>query len=174
MAKFFINPKLSDKGKRFLVGILKPLLKQNKLVEVRNKLNSFRGDYKDVQEFLLAHLGEETYFTNASTITKAEFFNLPTIEKIIIPKGIKKIEEGAFAMCKCLEYVFISNTVENIEKDAFANCKMLSAVEIEDGKTNSLYIDEDAFDYSNCKVYVDRNRLNFEPKGVLKQQLRYK
>ena len=172
MAKFFIEPKLSDKGKRFLVGILKPLLKQNNLVEVRNKL--FLGDYKDVQEFLLAHLGEETYFTDANTITETEFFNLPTIEKIIIPKGIKKIEQGAFAMCKCLEYVFISNTVENIEKDAFANCKMLSAVEIEDGKTNSLYIDEDAFDYSNCKVYVDKNRLNFEPEGVLKQQLRYK
>ncbi len=175
MAKFFIDPKLSDKGKEFLLTTLKPLLKQNNMLGVRTKLSNFQNEYQDVKAFLLHNLGEELYFKNSNEIFKAEFFHITSLEKIIIPEGIKRIDAGAFGLCKSLEYVFIPASVEVIEEDAFRGCNKLNSVEIEDGKKSSLYIADTAFvDNHTCKVYVNGDRLNFEPKGLLKYQIKYK
>lgn len=174
MAKFFITPKLSYDGKNFLLNTLKPLLKRNNLVEVRKKIDNTYDDHKNVQVFLLSNLGEDTYFQGSDRIFRGEFFRLSLLEKIVIPEGIVRIEDGAFGLCTGLEYVFIPKSVKVIGKDAFRGCKMLSAVEIEDGQNNSLYISDDAFDGSKCKVYVKKDRLNFEPGELLKPHIQYR
>ena len=52
------------------------------------------------------------------------------IKKIVIPKGVKKIGNDAFAYCTSLTSVEIPESVESIDNDAFFDCASLTSIEI--------------------------------------------
>lgn len=51
-------------------------------------------------------------------------------KKIVIPKTVIIIDDGAFCGCKSLKTVEIPNGLETIEDYAFAGCKSLEEVTI--------------------------------------------
>ena len=53
--------------------------------------------------------------------------------KIIIPEGVKTIEQGAFNNCAALPSVSIPGSVTSLEKVAFNGCTGLKSLRLEDG-----------------------------------------
>lgn len=83
-------------------------------------------DFKIVDGKLLAYLGNE--------------------ENVIIPDGIKSIEDGAFENNNTVTCVTIPKTVKKIGKDAFSRCNSLKKVVFSEGLTT---IGNGSFSY--CK-----------------------
>lgn len=52
------------------------------------------------------------------------------VTKIVLPNGLKNIEENAFAYCTSLEEIVIPDTVEYIGDNAFLGCSSLKSIEI--------------------------------------------
>ena len=70
------------------------------------------------------------------TIGPRVFYNSSTIRKVIIPEGVKAIEEGAFTGCSALETVVLPNSLESLPKSTtslpinpFADCPELQSFE---------------------------------------------
>ena len=61
------------------------------------------------------------------------FQNYESIRAISLPRGVKKIEEGAFAECRALFAISIPPTVDFIEYRAFENCHNLVTVHFPSG-----------------------------------------
>lgn len=68
------------------------------------------------------------------------FLNTPDV--LILPSGIKEIDECAFADCKNLYSIFIPATVQYIGRFAFSGCKQLSNAVI---MGDCVRVDKDAF-----------------------------
>ena len=56
------------------------------------------------------------------------------IKKIVIPKSVKSIGDGAFANCKSLQSIEIPDSVKSIGDEAFYNCTSLQRLVFK-GKT---------------------------------------
>ena len=60
------------------------------------------------------------------------FINCTYLEKVTLPKGLKKIRRGAFRNCTSLKTINIPNGVTEIGTGAFRNCKSLEYITIPD------------------------------------------
>lgn len=124
MIKFNKEPKLNDKEKKYVIKRLKPLLKQNKTMEVRDMLfedsNHILSDdeYDSIAYFLLYHL-QDDYFRDSDEIFWNEFMNMQGILSISIPNWITRIDGSAFSGCENLKDVTIPNSVTKIDMEAF-------------------------------------------------------
>lgn len=58
------------------------------------------------------------------------FFGCSTLKTIVLPKSIKAIGTGAFAMCVALNKIIIPKTVTAISDKAFLQCINLKSIEI--------------------------------------------
>ena len=75
---------------------------------------------------LILACSNSTFSTKISSIGSYAFVNTPDL--LILPSGIKRIEDYAFADCHDLCQIFIPKTVTHIGKLAFAGCKQLSNI----------------------------------------------
>lgn len=71
---------------------------------------------------------------------------------VIIPDGVKLIDNGAFERSKVLESIVIPSSVEKIGSSAFYGCRKLSLVKISNFETD---IHNGAFE--SCPKLVDKN-----------------
>jgi len=71
---------------------------------------------------------------NGMTVTEIDKFGCANfnLEKVTIPRTIKKIGESAFSYTKLTE-IFLPNTIETIAKNALSNCFSLADIVIESG-----------------------------------------
>lgn len=97
----------------------------------------------------------EVYFTANSKIEvigRDAFKNCSSLEKIVLPKSIKRIETGAFAGCTSLREVVFDDECEGvtIETGAFKDCTSLRSVTLPAGVTG---LEDDAFD--GCVALID-------------------
>ena len=101
--------------KKYITTTLEPLLKQNLMKEVREKI--LEDGMWNVQIFLLTALGEEKYFLNSNKIFDGEFKDYDLIS-FTIPNTIKKIGNDAFSGTE-LKSIEIPDSVVEIGKYAF-------------------------------------------------------
>ena len=62
-------------------------------------------------------------------------FRNSSVEKVVLPKTVTKIQEYAFEGCKNLKTVEMSDGVTNIGYSAFMNCEKLEEINIPNGLT---------------------------------------
>lgn len=129
MIKFNKEPKLDMAEKQFVVETLKPLLKQNKILEARAILyKTHTIDRVNIIDFLLYHL-QDAYFKDSNEIFEWEFHRSNMVN-IVIPSNITYLGGGAFAECEKLESASIPNGVTKIRQDTFLKCKNLKNIVI--------------------------------------------
>ncbi len=63
-----------------------------------------------------------------SIIGKHSFSESDMIRWLVIPKTIRKIDDGAFYLCSSLEYISLVDGIEIIDDYAFSNCYSLKIV----------------------------------------------
>lgn len=66
------------------------------------------------------------------TVTDLGSFASDTLEKVVLPEGLKEISYGAFHDCTALKEVNIPDSVEKIYELAFCNCTSLYDIEVPD------------------------------------------
>lgn len=83
---------------------------------------------------------------------------------VVIPNGVKSIDECAFQACSALTSITIPDSVTSIGKCAFAGCTGLTSVTIPDSVNNiGLYV------FLNChkltSISVDKNNLVYDSRN---------
>lgn len=91
---------------------------------------------------------EELAFDDAET-SKAWYIGDNTITKVIIPEGVEKISNYAFANLTALEEVVLPSTLEHIDYGAFYGCTALQKITFS-GDDNLKIINQNAFE--NCDL----------------------
>ena len=91
---------------------------------------------------------EELAFDDAET-SKQWYIGEATITKVIIPEGVKKINQYAFANLTGLEEVVLPSTLESMEYGAFYGCTSLQKISFS-SETNLIIINQNAFE--NCDL----------------------
>ncbi len=93
--------------------------------------------YSKDKTVLYKYKGTETAFTVPDAVKEigAYAFVDNTLEKIILPEGVKKIGDSAFSSCFALEEIEIPDTVTEIGESAFNDCVSLKEVILPDGLT---------------------------------------
>lgn len=86
--------------------------------------------------------GKYTSFPESVTTIGHAAFIFSTIEKVVVPDTIIKINGSAFSRCENLEEVILPNSLDNIPYGMFFNCTSLKKVNIPD---NAKHINESAF-----------------------------
>lgn len=81
-------------------------------------------------------------------------FSLSDIKNLIIEKGIKEIDNGAFSDCNNLESVTFAETVEEIGSSAFSFCKNLSKIKC---PASLKIIGDGAFSYCSGLRQIELN-----------------
>ena len=84
--------------------------------------------YSSVTNFVLLP-GLETFGT--------KFKNSATLERLVLPATIKKIDQEAFSGCTNLVEVVIPDAVENVGRKAFYNCKRLNSLPLLNGSVTN-------------------------------------
>ena len=87
---------------------------------------------------------EELAFDDAET-SKQWFIGDNTITKVVLPEGIKKINQYAFANLTSLEEIVLPSTLESIEYGAFYGCSSLKKVTFS-SENNLKIISQSAFE----------------------------
>ena len=85
------------------------------------------------------------------TITDNIIVCKSTLEEVIIPASVVKIDTWAFSSCSKLTHITIPNSVINIENYAFRYCSSLTSIIISDSTTS---IGNYAFDGCNIKKII--------------------
>lgn len=67
-------------------------------------------------------------FDSLDTLHALAFNNCPTLYSCIIPKGIKKLEEGIFYGCNSLKYISLPETIEEVCENVFNGCANLKSI----------------------------------------------
>lgn len=91
--------------------------------------------------FAVCQEKEPSYLIMEGATVKGYTINVPA--KLVIPKGVTVIGEGAFRYCTPLVSVTIPDSVFLISEDAFEYCISLESITIQ----ASVLIVEDAFSY---------------------------
>lgn len=89
---------------------------------------------------------------------KMWFIGDNTITKVIIPEGVEKINQYAFANLTALEEVVLPSTLESIEYGAFYNCTNLQKITFS-SDNNVIIISQNAFENCNLKGTLEFNKL---------------
>lgn len=71
---------------------------------------------------------------NHSAYTRSLFYKLRELYPVVIPDGVKVIEEGAFENCVGLLNVTLPNSVEEMGERAFYGCDNLTRITILDAR----------------------------------------
>lgn len=119
---------LSDCGNKDALQLLEscPVVDSIPQETESKKKKSSTKEFKIVDEKLVAYSGKD--------------------ENVVIPDGVKSIEDGAFENNDIISSIVIPSTVKKIGKDAFSRCYNLSRVVFSEGLTT---IGRNAFGY--CK-----------------------
>ena len=96
---------------------------------------------------------EELAFDDAET-SKQWYIGEATITKVIIPEGVKKINQYAFANLTGLEEVVLPSTLESIEYGAFYGCTSLQKISFS-SENNLIIINQNAFENCDLQGTVD-------------------
>ena len=109
----------------------------------------FRFIFENNTYKLVSYLGDEETVTLPADINGSSYmlYRMTGVKNVIVPDGIARIDEYAFAECNSLQSIVIPASVENIGYQAFYNCTNLSSVQIKDN-SNLNRIDNMAF--SGC------------------------
>ena len=91
---------------------------------------------------------EELAFDDAET-SKQWYIGDATVTKVIIPEGVKKINNYAFANLTGLEEIVLPSTLQSIEYGAFFGCSSLEKIAFS-GENNLQIISKNAFE--NCNL----------------------
>ncbi|MEE0965557.1 MAG: leucine-rich repeat protein [Bacilli bacterium] len=67
---------------------------------------------------------------NNVEIIASDSFNSQLIESVILPEGVKVIENAAFARCEKLQSIILPRSLETIGNGSFHSCKMLKEIVI--------------------------------------------
>ncbi len=81
-------------------------------------ITGYTGDNSCVE--FPAELGSKP----VTAIAGNAFMNNETITHVLIPEGVKRVEDHAFAYARALEEVFLPDSLESIGIQAFTNCKL--------------------------------------------------
>ena len=73
------------------------------------------------------------YFTSLTEISAHAFDGCSQLASIRLPKGVKKIGDGAFKDCAKLPQLNLPTGISEIGSAAFDGCKALTAIELTDG-----------------------------------------
>ncbi len=91
---------------------------------------------------------EELAFDDSET-SKAWFIGDNTITKVVLPEGVEKINQYAFANLTALEEIVLPSTLEAIDYGAFYGCVSLKKITFS-GENNLKIINQNAFE--NCDL----------------------
>ena len=152
---------LNGKQIQYVKDVLKPLLKQDKLIQVRQLLvtsnttwKPYSLVYKDSQRiiaWLYTELGSNTYFQNSQQILPLEFLYYPETT-FDIPDNIKVIGYAAFGNSK-IKQLYIPDSVHTISNNVFAHSDINTLIF---ENFNKVHILDSAFEDSSVKnIYVD-------------------
>ncbi len=92
---------------------------------------------------------EEELAEDDKETSKAWFIGDNTITKVVLPEGIEKINQYAFANLTALEEIVLPSTLESIEYGAFYGCTSLKKITFS-GENNLKIINQNAFE--NCAL----------------------
>lgn len=113
--------------------------------------------------------GKVLFLDGTSTIGRNAFKGHKNISKIELPQSLKTLEEGAFAETS-LQSVVIPSGVTRIESKAFYQCRELKSVQID---SQVEYIAEDAFQYCSERLKIKSNgsdKYFVDNNGIVKKQ----
>ncbi len=96
---------------------------------------------------------EELAFDDAET-SKQWYIGDNTITKVVLPEGIEKINQYAFANLTSLEEIVLPSTLESIEYGAFYGCSSLAKITFS-GENNLKIISQSAFESCNLQGTID-------------------
>ena len=96
---------------------------------------------------------EELAFDDAET-SKQWYIGDNTITKVILPEGIEKISQYAFANLTSLEEIVLPSTLEAIEYGAFYGCSALEKITFS-GENNLKIISQSAFEQCDLQGTID-------------------
>lgn len=102
--------------------------------------------YNNSNESSLVIIPSQIHSNPVEKLEENIFFNITTIEKVIIANGIETIEKGMFKNCTNLKEVCLPTTLKVIKESAFENCENLAEITLP--KTLTI-IEENAFKYCN-------------------------
>ena len=157
MALFYEPRKLEDRQKTYIINALKPLLKKDKLPEVRKILLTHKTvgssiDNCAIQEFLLRNLGEKLFFQKDNAIFSYEFADTSNIKTLELPDNIQQIQTHAFANSD-ISNIKLNSGLKTIGNYAFEDAVQLHSFKI----PNSIkQIGSFAFKGLNIDITVER------------------
>ena len=85
-------------------------------------------DYREIKQI-------DIVFHSETEILPEEFKNREDITSIVLPKGVTKIGDRAFAACRSLSSITIPEGVTEIGREAFRDCCSLTSITIPEGVT---------------------------------------
>lgn len=95
------------------------------------------------KNYLVGYIGNATelvlpekYNGSDYEINRYAFYNCSWLTSVVIPKGIKSINEGVFEGCRGLKNIKIPDSVTLIGSEAFRNCSGLTSIVIPDSVTS--------------------------------------
>lgn len=94
------------------------------------KINKYKGSSTKI------NIPSEIDGKAVTEIGSFAFSGCKTVESIVIPNGMKKIEGYAFSNCSNLNYIEIPDSVTSIETGIFSGCGNLGSVEIPSSVTD--------------------------------------
>ena len=139
MAKFTEKIVLTPAEKEWVLQEAKPLLKQNKMDELRHLLYSSDAAMhhsvgvfaaQHIIEFLLSVMGEDSYFRGSNTVYDQEFYGIDNLVEITIPSNISYIDGAAFGFCKKLKLVKVDSNCKELKMDVGAFCPAVSGCQV--------------------------------------------
>ena len=169
----------SDSGEDFLEG-----------TEPAEKEQKTESDYEydilpEDTVVITKYLGEQTLVfvpemldgKAVSIIGEGAFQGNGSVEQIVLPQGIKRIEAQAFACCANLQYVVMGTGLENIGRDAFSYCPGLKELRLPEGMTQLGLLQQEwnVEDFCICaycpcleKVFLPRSMEEISPSAFMK------
>ena len=101
----------------------------------------------------IAKTAEELAFDDAEN-TKQWFIGDNTVTKVIIPEGVEKISQYAFANLTALEEIVLPSTLQHIDYGAFFGCTSLEKISFS-GENKLQIINQHAFENCDLQDAVD-------------------